>query len=99
MLMSAVSSSPTWRTFLVTVAAAGAFGLVLRAAPSDAQTVPPAGAQASLSGLGAAVEDTAVRPFHIDVPEEALTNLRRLAVTQWPERYEGIDRDLSYVLT
>jgi hypothetical protein len=31
--MSAVSSSPAGRTFLATVAAAGAFGLVLLAAP------------------------------------------------------------------
>jgi hypothetical protein len=38
MMMSAVSSSPTWRTLLATVAAAGAFGLVLLAAPSYAQT-------------------------------------------------------------
>jgi hypothetical protein len=89
--MSAVSSSPTWRTFLATVAAAGAFGLALLAAPSDAQTVPSAGAQASVSGLGAAVEDTAVRPFHIDVPEEALVDLRRrIASTRWPER-ETVD--------
>jgi pimeloyl-ACP methyl ester carboxylesterase len=87
MLMSAVSSSPTWRNVLVTLAAAGAFGLVLLAAPSDAQTVPSAGAQASVSGPGAAVEDTAVRPFHIDVPEEALIDLRRrIAATRWPER-------------
>ena len=74
--MSAVSSSPTWRNVLVTFAASGAFGLVLLAAPSDAQTVPSAGAQASVSGLGVAVEDTAVRPFHINVPEEALVDLR-----------------------
>jgi Epoxide hydrolase N terminus len=91
MMMSAVSSSPTWRNVLVTVAAAGAFGLVLLAAPSGAQTVPSAGAQASVSGLGAAVEDTAVRPFHIDVPEEALVDLRRrIAATRWPDR-ETVD--------
>jgi len=34
----------------------------------------------------------AIRPFHIHVSEEALTNLRRLAATRWPDRYEGIDR-------
>ena len=29
---------------------------------------------------------TAIRPFHVDVPEEALTDLRRrIAATQWPE--------------
>jgi hypothetical protein len=36
----------------------------------------------------------AIRPFHIHVSEEALTNLRRLAATRWPDRYEGIDRYL-----
>jgi hypothetical protein len=36
----------------------------------------------------------AIRPFHIHVSEEVLTNLRRLAATRWPDRYEGIDRSL-----
>src|SRR5918992_4344146 len=32
-------------------------------------------------------EGVAVRPFHIDVPEEDLDDLRRrIAATQWPER-------------
>lgn len=39
----------------------------------------------------------AIRPFHIHVTEEALTNLRRLAATRWPDRYDGIDRDLRLV--
>ena len=91
--MSAVASSPTWRTFLVTLVAAGAFGLVLLTAPSDAQTVPSADAQASVGGLGAAVEDNAVRPFHINVPEEALVDLRRrIAATRWPDRETVDDR-------
>jgi hypothetical protein len=87
MMMSAVSSSPTWRTVLVTVVAAGAFSLVLLAARSDAQMVPSAEAQASVSGLGAAAEDTAIRPFHIHSPDEALVDLRRrLAATRWPDQ-------------
>jgi hypothetical protein len=85
MMMSAVSSSPTRRTLLATVAAAGAFGLVLLAAPSDAQTVPSADAKASVSGPGAAAEDKAIRPFHINVPDEALVDLRRrIAATRGP---------------
>mgnify|MGYP003472313720 CR=1 FL=1 len=85
--MCAVSSSPTWRNLLVTFAAAGAFGLVLLAAPSDAQTVPSASAQASVSDLGAAAEDKAVRPFHINSPDEALVDLRRrIAATRWPDK-------------
>jgi hypothetical protein len=31
-------------------------------------------------------EDTAIRPFHVRVPQEALDDLRRrLAATKWPE--------------
>jgi hypothetical protein len=77
MLMSAVSSSPTWRTVLVTLAAAGAVGLALLAAPSDAQTVPAAEAQASGSGLGAAAGDRSIRPFSVHVPRAELDDLRR----------------------
>ena len=85
--MSTVSSPLTWRTVLVTVAAAGAFSLVLLAAPSGAQTVPSADAPASVSGLGAVAEDTAIRPFHINIPDEALVDLRRrLAATRWPDK-------------
>ena len=30
---------------------------------------------------------TGIRPFHNDIPEEKLTDLRRrIAATQWPER-------------
>ena len=37
--------------------------------------------------LAAAAESAAIRPFHINVPEEALLNLRRrIAATQWPDR-------------
>src|SRR5437899_6853398 len=47
-------------------------------------------ANASPTKAGAATavaEDTAIRPFRIDVPEEALVDLRRrLAATRWPER-------------
>src|SRR2546427_917110 len=46
-------------------------------------------ANASPTKAGAATavaEDTAIRPFRIDVPEEALVDLRRrLAATRWPE--------------
>ncbi len=72
------------RSFLATAAAAGVFVLVLLAAPSYAQTVPAAGAQASGT---AAAEGNAVRPFHINIPEEALVDLRRrIAATRWPDK-------------
>jgi len=73
-IMSAGSLMPSRRSVLATSAAAGAFGLVLLAAPSYAQTVP-------------ATEADAVRPYHINIPEEALVDLRRrIAATRWPER-------------
>ena len=35
----------------------------------------------------AVAEDAAIRPFRIDIPEEALVDLRRrIAATRWPER-------------
>src|ERR1700730_10295222 len=47
-------------------------------------------ASENLTKAGAATavaEDTAIRPFRIDVPEEALNDLRRrIPATRWPER-------------
>jgi pimeloyl-ACP methyl ester carboxylesterase len=89
MIMSAGSSSPTRRTFLATLTAAGAFGLVLLAGPCDAQT-------ATEQETTVAQRETtiaAVRPFHISVPEEALVDLRRrIAATRWPARETVTDR-------
>jgi hypothetical protein len=63
-----------------TLAAAGAFGLVLLAVPSYARTVP-------------AVEDDSIRPFHINVPEKELVDLRRrLAAKRWPDQETVTDR-------
>ena len=80
MIMSAVSLAPTRRSFLATSAAAGAFGLlfvVLFAAMVS--LAPPATVLAA--------EDTAIRPFRINIPEEALVDLRRrINATKWPER-------------
>ena len=87
--MSAVSSSPTRRTWLATVAAAGAFGLVRLAAPSDAQT-------ATEKETPVAPRETttaAIRPFHINLAEEALVDLRRrIAAPRWPDRETVTDR-------
>ena len=83
MMMSTVSSSPTWRTVLATVAAAGAFGLALLAAPSYAQT-------ATGEETPVAPRETttaAVRPFTVHVPQAKLDELRRrIAATNWPEQ-------------
>ena len=88
--MSAVSFAPTRRRLLATPAAAGAFVLLLLAGPSYSQTVPAADAQASVM---AAAEADAVRPYHINIPEEALVDLRRrIAATRWPERETVADQ-------
>jgi pimeloyl-ACP methyl ester carboxylesterase len=67
----AIAAAST-RSFLATLVAAGAFGLVLLSGPSHAQTVSAA---------------DAVRPFHVNIPEAKLTDLRRrIKATKWPER-------------
>jgi pimeloyl-ACP methyl ester carboxylesterase len=67
---------PNRRTVL-TAAAVGALGLAASAAPGAAAP----------AASGAAQGDSAIRPFSINVPEEALLDLRRrIAATQWPER-------------
>jgi hypothetical protein len=77
---SAGSSALTRRSFLATSAAAGAAGLVLLAAPGYAQTVP-------------ATQADAVRPFRINVPAEAIVDLRRrIAATRWPEKETVADQ-------
>jgi pimeloyl-ACP methyl ester carboxylesterase len=67
---------PNRRAVLAAAAAAGAFGLAATAAPSTA------------AGAASAVEaDNAIRPFRVDIPEDALLDLRRrVATTRWPER-------------
>lgn len=88
--MSAKSFAPTWRSFLVTSAAAGAFGLVPLAAPSYARTVATADVAAKLP---AAPEDAAVRSFRINIPEAALVDLRqRVVATRWPDKETVADQ-------
>src|SRR5829696_8807364 len=71
-------SSPTRRDVLATTAAASAaVGLAASAAPGATAPGSPSTAE----------EDNAIRPFHINVPEEALVDLRRrINATRWPER-------------
>ncbi len=71
--MVPASSDPTRRDLLATAAAAGAVCGILRATPGYAQTPVAAG-------------DSTIRPFHIDIPPDALVDLRRrIAATRWPE--------------
>src|SRR5689334_10992998 len=75
--MGAESSSHTRRSVLTAMAASGA----LRFSGS-----------ASAEGLSrgqaaAAPEEGLVRPFRVDVPQEAIVDLRRrIAATRWPDR-------------
>jgi hypothetical protein len=67
-------SEPNRATVLAAAAAAGASGLAASAAPGAAARAQPGTAEA-------------IRPFHIDIPEEALVDLRRrITATKWPER-------------
>ena len=71
------AQSPTRRDVLATTAVAGAVGLAASATPGAAAP----------AGSGTAKGDNAIRPFHINVPEEALVDLRRrINGTRWPER-------------
>jgi pimeloyl-ACP methyl ester carboxylesterase len=45
------------------------------------------------TNLRAAAEDNAIRPFSVDIPEEALVDLRRrLAATRWPDQETVTDK-------
>jgi pimeloyl-ACP methyl ester carboxylesterase len=86
--MSAGSSPSPWRTVLATVAAAMAYSLILLAGPGDGQT-------ATTQETPVAPRETttaAIRPFHINIPDEALVDLRRrIHATTWPEREPVMD--------
>ncbi len=86
--MTGPSLSATRRRLLA--AATTALALSLPAGAAFAQPVPAAAARVADAGPasgGAMAEDTAIRPFHIAVPEAALAELRqRIAATRWPDR-------------
>jgi pimeloyl-ACP methyl ester carboxylesterase len=63
--------------------------LLMPTAGGHAQTVAAAGH----SAIHSAKVDQSIRPFHINISEDALTDLkRRLAATRWPERETVTDR-------
>jgi pimeloyl-ACP methyl ester carboxylesterase len=89
--MSAESSRKKGAVTFIIATTAGVLGFVL-AHPSNAQIVAATDANASVARVssansGAAVNDEAIRPFHINIPDEALVDLRRrVAATRWPDR-------------
>src|ERR1700722_19312827 len=77
--MDQVSSLPTRRNMLATSAAGGVIGAAMFASQGFAK--------AFLDSAGGGGGGSAIRPFHIAVPDAALVDLRRrVAATRWPER-------------
>ena len=82
--MSSEFMPATRRRFLATSATAGAVGF-MASAPTDSFGLEAG--QPSGGGGAAPADPTAIRPFHIDVPEARLADLRRrIKATQWPDR-------------
>jgi pimeloyl-ACP methyl ester carboxylesterase len=73
------------------------FGLVLLVPNGHAQTVLADNASTSVTNTvaaksSAAAADESIRPFQVNVPEEALVDLRRrIGETKWPERETATD--------
>jgi pimeloyl-ACP methyl ester carboxylesterase len=74
------------------------FGLVLLVPNGHAQTVLADNASTSVTNTvaaksSAAAADESIRPFHINIPDEAFVDLRRrIAATKWPERETVTDK-------
>src|SRR5262249_14888269 len=65
-------------------AIAGAFGLIVLGSPLYAQTRSASMGTAQTAQTSA---DKAIHPFSVNVPDKALTELRRrILATQWPEK-------------
>ncbi|RWK88116.1 MAG: twin-arginine translocation signal domain-containing protein, partial [Mesorhizobium sp.] len=81
--MFPLSSSPTRRDFLATSALATSAAFLT--ATVSASLLPLQAA--------AATDGNAIRSFHVDVPEEALVDLkRRILATRWPDKETVGDR-------
>jgi pimeloyl-ACP methyl ester carboxylesterase len=88
-MMSATSSPPTRRSVLAGSAVAGAISLLpldLAAAAAAGDAPPSQAPNQGDSPMGTG-EGDAIRPFRVNIPEEALADLRRrIAMTRWPDR-------------
>jgi len=89
--MSAASSSNSRRRLLATSAAASALGLILLAASWYGQTA--VAAEHVTDSRQRKPDTTEIRPFHVNVPDAVLVDLRRrIAATRWPDRETVDDR-------
>jgi pimeloyl-ACP methyl ester carboxylesterase len=87
--MSSTLLSPGRRSFLSTAAAASAAGVLPIGLPGCATTTT--GKANSMNSN--ASDDDAIRPFRIQVTDEAITDLRRrIAATRWPPKETVNDR-------
>jgi pimeloyl-ACP methyl ester carboxylesterase len=87
-MMSATSSPPTRRSVLTGSAVAGAVTLLPLnlTAVAAANDTPTQASNQGDSPMGTG-EGDAIRPFRVNIPEEALADLRRrIAMTRWPDR-------------
>jgi len=74
------------------MSAVSSLALVLAASPSLAQAASASDAQVSVSSR-ATSEDTAIRSFHISIPDTALADLRRrILATRWPDKETVTDQ-------
>jgi pimeloyl-ACP methyl ester carboxylesterase len=77
---------------VATLAFAGAFSLLSSHLAVAADTLPSQPSKTRVSPIDT-TENTAIRPFKIDIPDEALIDLRRrVAGTRWPDRETVEDR-------
>ena len=87
--MPTVSTSPTRRGLLASSAAAGAVSLLPShlAAGTEASDTPPGQPSNQGDSPTDTTEDDSIRPFHVNITEEALADLRRrIAMMRWPDR-------------
>jgi pimeloyl-ACP methyl ester carboxylesterase len=78
---------------LVTSAAAGGLGLVLLTASGYTRTHKEVSLAQIATAPPAVANDTAIRPFRVNVPEKDLAELRRrIAATRWPEKETVADQ-------
>jgi len=94
---TAAPSIPTPRSIFTATAVALAFGLVAFSCPNHAQTTRTTDIESSVvaqaSSTQSTSEDRSIRPFKVQVPQAALTDLRRrINTTRWPDKETVADR-------
>ena len=94
---TALSSSPTRRSFLAGSLVALSVSLLVLASPNHAQTTTSSDTDtvviAAAPATGQAAEDGSIRPFNVHVPQAALDDLRRrVLATRWPDKETVTDR-------